>query len=248
MIPAVFAAGFFSTARAAVTVRNFWKLDDLASPYADSAGASPLDGGFGSHTRSTSVVEPGAVASTLFSNAGAYQSSAGLYPTIAENNVLMEVWVNPTLVPASDASILSFGGVSGAMQIGIHNGNWFFGVQNISYNATTTAAVANVWTNLAYVVDSGVLKAYVNGTLVATETATLPTLTGTGQTLVGTGAGGSSTFSGYIGNVRYSTFEAGQFSTADLMVNAVPESSTWGLISAGAFAGVALIRRRKTSR
>jgi hypothetical protein len=129
------------------------------------------------------------------------------------------MWVNPT---TSDfgygATLATLGSDSGTAQIGMVGGNWFFGEMNLTYGNNSQAAGAGVWTHLAWVRDGGVNRFFVGGTQIGSNT---DSVTNNGRLHLFVKPGGGEVPRGNLDEVRFSTFTAGQFNSADLLVNVV---------------------------
>jgi hypothetical protein len=83
---------------------------------------------------------------------------------------------------------------------------------------TPVLADRSRWMHVAGVNDNGMVTFYVNG--VASGPPTAFALPSSGSAFVGGGSGTFNPFSGYLDEVRYSTFVAGQFSVSDLLTRA----------------------------
>lgn len=73
------------------------------------------------------------------------------------------------------------------------------------------------WTHVAAVNDNGVTTFYVNGVATGSRSDIHPP---SGVPYIGSGQDSGSPFNGYLDELRYSTFEAGQFSVSDLLLRA----------------------------
>lgn len=249
LVTATFAG--VSSAYASITVTNYWSLGEdgqllatdsvAAKNFQVSVGTvvvdSTLFSGIGGSTRSLSFT-------------GGFEYMSGNSITVPTNNWMVEVSVYVSSLPGADKSILTLGSTSSrGSQLGIHNNNFFFGQQNVTYGFNAAAVTAGAWQNLAWVNDAGTNKFYLNGSLIGSDTTDYGFVNNNGFLTLGTQAGGGKDFTGNLDNLRFSTFTAGNFNAAtDLMVTAVPEPSTYGLPGVGAFAfAFAFVRRRRKS-
>jgi hypothetical protein len=156
-----------------------------------------------------------------FANAdgGDYMNSLSDAIFVPPDNWALELWVNPTSSDfGSGVSIATLGSTTGAAQIGMVAGKWFFGEMNISYGENSQAVAASAWTHLAWVRDGGVNRFFVGGTQVGSNT---DSVTNNGRVHLFVKPGGGEVPQGNVDEIRFSTFAAGQFSPADLLVNAV---------------------------
>ncbi len=224
----------FGTARpapAAINVLSYWRMgenDSAAASGAACTGTVDSVGGnnltfFGSAFYSNNVAvsafaETGSSLSVNFSTPGTYGLADGVISE-AQDNFGVEAWVNPAVL--------------GGNQVIAYNGNtsysgWGFFLSDSAFSALYGGVVmveagnatVGVWTHLALVRDSGVGTLYVNGVASAIlfDTPNTPTVcfaVGSDPQIPG-----AETFTGLMDEVRVFTFDPGQFTTNDLLLNA----------------------------
>lgn len=253
-------AGAGPVARADVTPLAYYRLgeaDPGAAPSAvgqdptqDSAGDFDLTrNGMPTYTGDVSPVAAANVGSTLAMDfAGPTPvpendrynliPSAAL-PTPADNWGI-EAWVQADTNGAA-VSAMAYNGNSGNSGMGLYQfqGN-FIGLVGGKAFVGGTPITTGQWVHLAMVTSDGATTFYVDG--VANGTGPVPN-PATDQFNVGGRADNQELFDGRIDEVRVFTFQPGQFSPADLLVN-VPEPGAAGVLGVAA-AGLLARRRRR---
>lgn len=218
------------SARATVTSVGYWRLGESdfgAAPgiavtnVADLAGSHPLvfhgQAAYAADVSSSASNAPGSTLSVNFTNS-AYATNTIV--STAVDNFGIECWVKPST--SAPSQVIVYNGNTG----GGASGGWgFFLADDNTYQVLfggvllfgTNAATPNVWTHLALVRAGGVATLYVNG--IATVTAVNAPKLPQGNFALATvpQAIGSQNFTGLIDEVRVFTFNAGQFSTNDLL-------------------------------
>lgn len=202
-----------------LTVEHLWHVgeDGQALP-TDAIGFKPFTGGFGTRTVDTTSAVPGSTASLNFTNAdgGNYMNSLADAILVPSSNWVFELWVKPTTVPTSSGvTVATLGSENGTAQIGMVNGNWNFGELNVTYGATAPAT-AGEWTHLAWVRDGAVNRFFVNGIQIGANT---DALVNNGRIHLFVKPGGGEYPEGNVDEIRFSTFSAGQFHPAELLMN-----------------------------
>jgi hypothetical protein len=202
-----------------LNTEHFWHVgeDGQVLP-TDSVGFRPFTGGFGTRVVDSSSYAPGSTASLNFANAdgGDYMNSSSDAIFVPADNWVFEFWVNLAST-ANAASIATLGSDAGTAQIGIVNGNWFFGRMNVTYGVNSQSAAAGTWTHLAWARDGGVSRFFVNGIQVGSDTSSL---VNNGKIHLFVKPGGGEVPVGNIDEVRFSTFAPGQFSANDMLAGA----------------------------
>lgn len=249
----LFSLGLTAQASAVLTVQHFWHMGEDGNILpTDSIGGKNFTGGFGARSTSSTVHAPGSTGSLQFGAGPSAPSTGGSYMETVANGIavpldnwVLELWVNP-LVQGNDVTFASAGsGQAGWSQIGMESGGRaFFGRSNQAYGPMTSSAIAiGTWTHLAYVRSGGVNYGYVNGVQIGTPDSGTPT--NNGQLHIGIRPGNGQHLTGYLDEMRFSTFAPGTFNSSDLLVNAVPEPASMAVLGFGALAF--LKRRRKSS-
>jgi hypothetical protein len=161
-----------------------------------------------------------------------------------EDNVGVEVWVRTSDLAQVNRTLFSTGSNLDGISIGYDATpgiGWFGAVSNVAFVGTVGVAnySAGDWIHLAIVRDGGTSTFYVNGVSGGTSAATPNNAT---LTHMAVNAGGVEYFGGDIAEARIFTFNAGEFSTSNLLFPAVPEPSAALL---GGIGLLALLRRRR---
>lgn len=143
-------------------------------------------------------------------------------------------------------TVFMLNGDIGGYNITLGANGWEASAYNIAYISQPTAFTANTWAHLAMIRTGGVTTFYIDGIAQAGTYATASTL---GQMQISVSPGGSTAFDGWLDEARVVQFTAGESTTNILNAltgaSAIPEPSTYGLLGAGALAGVAIVRRRR---
>ena len=242
LILSLIAFGWTGPIQGALTVQHFWHVgeDNQILP-TDSIGANAFTGTFGTVTVDTANFAPGSSASLNFANAdGANWTDNAI--TVPAENWLFELWVNPTVVATDNGvSIATLGSEAGTTQIGMVAGKWFFGEMNVTYGENSQPATAGAWTHLAWVRDAGVNRFFVGGVEVGSNS---DSLVNNGRIHLFIKPGGGEVPQGNVDEIRFSTFNAGEFNSGDLLVHAVPEPASIALLAvSSALFGVCRRRR-----
>ena len=190
---------------------SYWRLGEATGTTAgDSAGSNTgaLRGG-------VTLGAPGALAgdadpSMTFDGTTGYVSvanSASLNPT---GDLTVEAWAKPGLLDSKTRAVVHKGGTAGypsyQYRLGLASSNFWRGTVYVgSTNFTVTSpsqAKPLEWTHLAMTRSGSTLRLYLNGTAVATATATGPLNTSSGILAIGrTGAVSVDYFKGSIDEV-----------------------------------------------
>ena len=198
-----------------VTVSNWAVPAGLVAAYAfdDGSGSSATDA---SGNNRTGTLSGGATwtSSGRFGGAINFNGSSGLV-TIADHSlfdftsqITIEAWVRPTVRSNWDTIVMKPSGSSArayALYSGNSNGNVAGTLRLGSTERTVTGALLtlNTWTHVAMTYNGSIIRLYVNGTQVATRSAS-GSITTSGNALT---IGGSSTFArwfaGTIDEVRF---------------------------------------------
>ena len=261
-LPILILAGAAPLANATITTTNSWSLGEGATIGTDSVGASPFNNVANTTIGTASL--SGVAGSTAYASVINGSGSDGLWMfgagstavTIPAQDWGFQVMVRSTgsLAVNQFQSVFGFKDASsGGLAVEAKNlgGTVYWqvnqpGISNLinPQNASVTVST-NTWTNLALVRNGANLEFYVNKTLVGSSTGTYST---DGLIALGLQQGvGANNFVGDFDEARFFTFTTGQFDAASDLYSAaaIPEPSTYGLMGAGALAGVALVRRRR---
>ena len=233
VILAILSAELLGPGAALATVVDaaWWRLGEndpgavsggaVTDTTADLRGGTPLNqtGGL-YYTNVSASLALSRVGSTLaiqFGGSGQYLTNAISFTAV--NNFGIEAWVRPAATNGGISAIAYNGNTSSS--------GWGFFQDNNTYVALfggvatsgSGPAAAGVWTHLALVRDNGVSGFYINGFLIGT-TNRAP-LTPDGDFALGAAPQlpTSLHFTGAIDEVRVFAFNAGQFSTNDLLIN-----------------------------
>jgi PKD repeat protein len=190
---------------------SYWRLGDATgTTAADSAGSNT-----GSVRSGVTFGVPGALigdpdASMGFNGTSGYvsvPSSAGLNPT---GDLTVEAWAKPGALDGMTRALIHKGGTSGypsyQYRIGLTSGNLWRGTVYVGSNNLTVTAPGTpstvAWTHIVMSRSGSTLKLYVNGTAVATATASGALNTSTGMLAIGrTGAVSVDYFKGSVDEV-----------------------------------------------
>lgn len=221
-----------SQAHASITVISEWRMgesDGGAVPAAtvqtsqDCIGTNHLQ--FQGATYSSDVGNRTfpRLASTLsinFTNNGCATNNH-VVSTLTDNFGI-EAWVEPT---GAANGLIAYNGNTGTsgwgLGIGSSNYTGLFGGVD-SFNGRFI--LLNSWSHVALVRSNGVAILFVNGAPTATNTSTPHIPAGNFGLACAPQVPGQQTFTGFMDEVRVFTFAPGQFSTADLLYNALPAS------------------------
>jgi PKD repeat protein len=198
----------YATAVLADGPTGYWRLGESSgTSAADSAGshAGTINGGVTLGVPGSLSGDPD-TAMTLNGSTGyvSVASSTDLNPT---GDLTVEAWAKPTALTGIGGAILHKGGTSGysvwQYRLSITSGNQWRGTVFIGGNAFTVTAPGtpstSSWTYLAMTRSGNTLTLYVNGTAVATSTASGALNTSTGILAIGrTGSSSSDYFNGSI--------------------------------------------------
>lgn len=187
---------------------------------------------------STSNPAPGSTAYSVFDG-----STQGFYVdnTFApSDNFGIEAWVKVGDLAQDDRNIFSTGGNSGGLQL-YYNPDFGLGGALASSNYVGDNYIpssVDEWVHLAIVRDGGVTSFYVNGVLYGgTSTDGIQPAS---TIHLGVNSNASGYFNGSIDEARIFSFNAGEFSTSDLLIPE-PSAILLGVIGAG---GWLMTRRR----
>jgi hypothetical protein len=229
--------GLFLTAysaRATVTSVAYWRLGEsdlggapgvAVTNVTDLAGSHPLifhgPAAYAVDVSSSASNSVGSTLSVNFTNS-AYATNSIVSTAVDDFGI--ECWVKPTTAGANQVIVYNGntgGGASGGWGFFIANDNTYQVLFGGVLLFGTNAATPNVWTHLALVRAGGTATLYVNGK--ATESAINAPKLPQGNFALATvpQSIGSQNFTGLIDEVRVFTFDAGQFSTNDLLLNRV---------------------------
>lgn len=255
------ALSFAGRASASVTLYAEYHLGEAGSingsnPYVvDSATANgaqnfPTLNSSGIVVGTAGVAAPG---STAYIDTTSASTGAGYYgadfSSLQTDNFAFGIYARAaSLATANQGNIISLGNSGGYISIAFSTNGWAASVYNQAWIGPSggTGFVANEWVSLAVIRSGGVSTFYVNGVAQAGTATQTPTM---GNAHLAVTPGGASTFRGFLDEARVATFTAGE-STANILSmiqtgSVVPEPSTYGLLGAGALAGVSFVRRRR---
>jgi hypothetical protein len=244
---------------AAVTPLAYYRLGEAdpgagastmgQNPTMDSAGNFDLTrNGTPTYTTNVSSAAAANVGSTLAMDfAGTSPAPEGdrynllpgaALPTPADDWGI-EAWVQADTNGAAIVSAMAYNGNSANSGMGLYQfqGNYIGLVGGKAFVGSSPINVGE-WVHLAMVTSGGASTFYVNGVSNGTGPQPNPA---TDQFNIAGRPDNMELFDGRVDEVRVFTFQPGQFSTADLLVN-VPEPAAMGLIG---FAGLAALRRRR---
>lgn len=252
LVPLVLTAlGLTLSAQATITVQNFWHIgeDNNVLP-TDSVGSNPFDSGYGTRAVSTLTYAPGGSTASLHFDGTTDAGWGGDWlnnttVSVPADNWVAELWVNLDSIDAGPVELLTLGNADQAAQIGVENGNWSFVSFNWAYLNNSVAATAGSWTELAWARDNGVNEFFVNGTMIGTDTST--EINNGAFTLASQPGVGNREPTGYIDEIRFSTFNPGEFSVNDLMVSSVPEPGVMALAGLGGGMMILMWKNRRRS-
>jgi hypothetical protein len=180
-----------------------------------------------------------------FSGTGDYD---GNVVTSAVNNFGIEAWVLFPSVPTGNVAI-AYDGTTGSSGFGLYSHNGILSVLfgGVSFKNSSTAVVANTWTNLALVRNGGVDTLYING--VAQSLGSTAPLAAAGSMVIGANASHGENLTGNIDEVGVFTFTPGAFSTSDLLYNQEQSAAAAepGAVALSALGLSALIAYRRRS-
>ena len=143
------------------------------------------------------------------------------------NNLCLELWVKPNVVPVSGVAVVAFNGNPAINGLGlVLNGNrWQVLLGGLDFFGAAPAA-AGVWTHLALVGDQAGCHFYVNGTNAGNYLG-FP-VTPAGAFAIGGNPGGGNNFNGLVDQVRLFSFPNGFFTTNDFLLNSGAVTSLAG--------------------
>ena len=167
----------------------------------------------GSPAYSASTGSPISELSLDFTGGGNYSRSGVIFSDV--DNVGMELSVFPVSVPTSNNVIL-YNGNSGSNGFGlmVRNGQWSMIAGGKTYGDTGIPVEAGTWNHLAVVRDGGTTRLYVNGRPQGSSYTTAPN-TPVGSTYFG------QNFPGRIDEVRFFTFNPGEFKPGSDLLNPI---------------------------
>ena len=156
---------------------------------------------------------------------GTNQSLSGPVLSTAIDNFCLEAWVKPATVGAG-VSIIALNGSYAANGWGlVCFGDQFQGLLGgITFFGSATFS-PGTWTHVAVVRDQGTATLYING-LSAGATGANPAVPNGAFAIGRAPESNGNLFNGAIDQVRFFTFEAGQFTTNALLLNAGPVTLT----------------------
>lgn len=245
------ALSLTTTVHASLTVQDLWHLGESGGNLpTDSVGGKNFTGQVGTQVVSTTVYAPGSTASLYYNGwGGTYMASPSDGPTVPADNWVLEMWVNPDTYDGG-ANLASLGsptdGVTGGWaKIGLSgSGDVYFARENQSFGPLYSKITLHAWNEIAYVQTGGKIYGYVNGVQAGAYDNNDASINNNGALHLGVKPGNSDWYTGYIGDVRFSTFAPGAFNTKDLLYfQAVPEPTS---LAALAFGAVILFRRRRS--
>lgn len=252
LLPLAALCAAITPATAAVTYQSVWHLGEAGSlgtsnrpiDSADADGTfNNFASGDGATVGTTNPAAPGSTAYLSFPDTGSFQGYYSPSPsqTIPPDNYGIDLWTRVATADLGQAGarIFLFGGTGSFLSLTFNDGGngWRASVNGVSYIGTSTTAIGDEWAHLALIRNNGVNEFYVNGTLIGSNT-TATTSSGAFHLAIQSGGGGN--FKGDIDELRFFTFNMGEFNIADL--NAVPEPS---VVVLGALGALGLLRRRR---
>ncbi len=180
-----------------------------------------------------------------------FTTGAGVLVAPVADDVGIEAWVRAT--NTSDISIIVHQGSVGTNTSGfglLQLGSvWTGHISGITF-VGSAPVVVDEWIHLALVINGGVREFYVNGVLNATSPGTFGIYDPFDTLSIGLGRDSFNDtylnfFTGLIDEVRYFTFNSGEFDPG-LDLNIIPEPSTW-IMLVGSLLVVMVLRRRRVA-
>ncbi len=234
------------TSSATVTVQGWWHYGEVADLYGDSSGNGRRFGSAFSRVGSGNAgvgIEPFGAGGPL--GTSGYTSTSCLYwtPTHVDaagmwnigynppaTNYVIECWCLPEYpgTKPGNRSWLFCSGSSGGVKFQLTNDSeGIMAISAVIIGSEITigdpwVVDTNHWTHLAIVNDGGTCTYYVNGVPngapdVGHALASVPA----GDVFAGSAPGTQPTYTGYLDELRMSTFASGQFSTNDLLTRSL---------------------------
>jgi len=218
---------------ASITVLHYWRMgENDPGGLQGSSCVSTLDAlGNLTITNAYTVIGPSTfyplyenIVSAVASNKVGSQlgvsfgSGYGGAPVISNltDNFGIEFWVNPV---NGGNGVVVYNGNTGASGCGVYqsgsNFQMLFGGVNFAGSASVPA---NTWSHVALVRNNGTATLYVNGVATGPNSTLVPNPP-VGSFLVGANNSGGERFGGQLDELRVFTFQPGQFSTNDLLLN-----------------------------
>lgn len=252
LLPLVALCAIVVPASAAVSYQSVWHLGEAGSLGTNNRPIDSVntDGAFNSFASgdsatvgTTNPAAPGSTAYLSFPDTGNFQGYYSPSPsqTIPADNYGIDLWtrVSTADLGQAGARIFLLGNTGNFLSLTFNDGGngWRASVNGVSYIGTSTTAIGDEWAHLALVRNNGVNEFYVNGSLIGSNTTAT---TSNGALHLGLQPGGGGNFKGDIDELRFFTFNTGEFNITDL--NAVPEPSValFSMLSA-----LGLLRRRR---
>lgn len=221
---------------------------DTINSITDSAGSTTLtlDGVAGTYSATTAG--GGSTLAYSFGGSGAYATAGADSAFVYGNSFIFELQFNASALSSTRG--LVYNGNTGGTGIGLYLDGTSLAVLRGSIQIQGIGTVSTgVWNSVALVVDNDNITVYWNGVSSFSTTGSFNVLTGGGSEHLAIGGSGNSGdyFSGYIDNVRLSTFTTGTFNTSMLQyagTSPVPEPSSYAMIFGFACLALALGCRR----
>jgi hypothetical protein len=234
-------------ANAAIITTHYWSLgEDGTIPKDSFSSNQPFTTGAGVVSTNTSGLN-GSTQSLTTSGTGSLYGNGGTVTGLNGNNWVVELSTYFTAPSVSALMCFSLGNTN-ASQIGIDaSGHLIFGTGSAATVFTSTPTLSsNAWHNIAWVNDAGTSEFYLDGALIGTDSVGNYGFSNntSGNLVLFANYTGLAHFNGNLDNLRISTFSPGQFSTSDLMMNAVPEPGAWASLLGGCGVLMGLRRRR----
>ena len=211
-----------SSAPAALTVQNYYRLGEADPGAVPGAATNTLDSVGGKHlgvsnaplysadVSSEAALRLGSALSMNFSSGTS--SVSGVLLSNVTDNFALEAWVKPTSITGPHC--IAYNGNTASSGWGIMQyGNTFQGLFGGVTFVGVGPAVLNTWARVALVRNAGTTTLYVNSVACGSTTSTPNTPSGSFAIASSPSSLSSEFFQGLVDEVRFFTFAPGEFTT-----------------------------------